>query len=135
MCFIELMYFVLFFNSSNFECYLMNALVYVNIDQGIYNGKMKVAQNEKRKKLCGFSFSINIPNFEAFFSVFNLTKNLFFLKSVSNYLYGCPVDVNAISSSFIYGILQNIFAFWEKIVFKLNCWVKQNYIFGFMYSH
>ena len=44
----------------------MNALVYVNIDQGIYNGKMKVARNEKRKKLCGFSFSINIPNFEEF---------------------------------------------------------------------
>ena len=52
--------------SSIFEFYFMNVLVYVNIDQGIYNGKMKVAQNEKRKKLCGFSFSINIPNFEEF---------------------------------------------------------------------
>ena len=39
---------------------------------------MKVALNEKRKKLCGFSFSINIANFEAFLSVFTLTKNLFF---------------------------------------------------------
>ena len=39
---------------------------YVDIDQGIHNGKMKVALNEKRKKLRGFSFSINIPNFEAF---------------------------------------------------------------------
>ena len=29
---------------------LMNALVYVNIDQGIHKGKLKVAQNEKRKK-------------------------------------------------------------------------------------
>ena len=28
--------------------------------------KLKVARNEKRKKLCGFSFSINIANFEAF---------------------------------------------------------------------
>ena len=28
----------------------MNALVYVNIDQGIHKGKMKVAQNEKQKK-------------------------------------------------------------------------------------
>ena len=37
---------------------------------------MKVALNEKRKKLCGFSFSINIANFEAFFLVFKLTKNL-----------------------------------------------------------
>ena len=39
---------------------------YVNIDQGIHKGKMKVALNEKRKKLHGFSFSINIANFEAF---------------------------------------------------------------------
>ena len=37
-----------------------------DIDQGIHKGKMKVAQNEKQKKLCGFSFSINIANFEAF---------------------------------------------------------------------
>ena len=42
---------------------------------------MKVAQNEKQKKLRGFFFSINIANFEAFLSVFKLTKNLFFLKS------------------------------------------------------
>ena len=33
---------------------------------GIHKGKMKVALNEKRKKLRGFSFSINIANFEAF---------------------------------------------------------------------
>ena len=59
----------------------MNALVYVDIDQGIHKGKMKVALNEKRKKLRGFSFSINIANFEAFLLVFKLTKNLFFLKS------------------------------------------------------
>ena len=44
----------------------MNAPVNVNIDQGIHKGKLKVAQNEKRKKLSGFSFSINIANFEAF---------------------------------------------------------------------
>ena len=60
----------------------MNALVYVDIDQGLYKGKMKVALNEKRKKLCGFSFSINIANFEAFLSVFKLTKNPLFWKSV-----------------------------------------------------
>ena len=49
-------------------CYVYgkNALVYVAIDQGIYKGKMKVARNEKRKKTRGFSFSINIANFEAF---------------------------------------------------------------------
>ena len=59
----------------------MNALVYVDIDQGIHKGKMKFALNEKRKKLPGFSFSINIANFEAFLSFFKLTKNLFFLRS------------------------------------------------------
>ena len=44
----------------------MNAQVYVDIDQGIHKEKMKVDINEKRKKLHGFSFSINIANFEAF---------------------------------------------------------------------
>ena len=44
----------------------MNALIYVNIDQGIHKVKLKNAPNEKQKKLRGFSFSINIANFEAF---------------------------------------------------------------------
>ena len=39
---------------------------YVDIDQGIHKGKLKVALNEKRKKLHGFSFSVIIANFEAF---------------------------------------------------------------------
>ena len=60
----------------------MNALVYVDIDQGIYKGKLKNALNEKRKKLFGFSFSINIANFEAFLWTKKLISNLFFLKSV-----------------------------------------------------
>ena len=38
----------------------------VDIDQGINKVKLKVALNEKRKKLHGFSFSINIAYFEAF---------------------------------------------------------------------
>ena len=59
----------------------MNAPVYVGIDQGIHKVKLKVAQNEKRKKLRGFSFSINIANFEAFRRTKNLISNLFFLKS------------------------------------------------------
>ena len=42
---------------------------------------MKVALNEKQKKLREFSFSINIANFEAFLSVFKLTKNPLFWKS------------------------------------------------------
>ena len=37
--------------------YLMNALVYVNIDQGIHKVKYKVARNEKQKKLHGFSYT------------------------------------------------------------------------------
>ena len=67
----------------------MNALVYVDIDQGIYKGKMKVALNEKRKKLRGFSFSINMANFEAFLLLFKLTKNPLFLKSadIVGFLY------------------------------------------------
>ena len=39
---------------------------------------MKVARNEKRKKLLGFSFYINIGNFEAFLRNLNSsTKHLF----------------------------------------------------------
>ena len=60
----------------------MNALVYVDIDRGIHRGKLKNALNEKRKKLRGFSFSINMANFEAFHWTKKLISNLFFLKSV-----------------------------------------------------
>ena len=42
----------------------MNALVYVNIDQGIHSGKQKFALNEKRKKLRGFLYSKRMANFE-----------------------------------------------------------------------
>ena len=59
----------------------MNALVYVDIDWGIHKKKLKVAQNEKQKKLPGFSFSINIANFEAFLQTKKLISKFFFLKS------------------------------------------------------
>ena len=49
-----------------FQCTTLEKLKNVNIDQGIHKGKMKVALNEKQTKLHGFSFSINIANFEAF---------------------------------------------------------------------
>ena len=75
------MQFFLFFISSNFEFSLMNALVYVDIDRGIHKGKLKNALNEKRKKLRGFSFSINMANFEAFRRTKKLISNFFFLKS------------------------------------------------------
>ena len=55
----------------------------VYVDQGIHKGKMKVAINEKRKKTTWVFISINVANFEAFFSVFKLTKNRLFLKSVN----------------------------------------------------
>ena len=58
-------------------------MILLDIDQGIHKGKMKVSLNEKRKKLRGFSFSINIANFEAFCWTKKLISILFFLKSVS----------------------------------------------------
>ena len=59
----------------------MNAPVYVDIDRGIHKVKLKNALNEKRKKLCGFSFSMNMANFEAFHWTKMLISILFFLKS------------------------------------------------------
>ena len=56
----------------------MNAPVYVDIDQGIHKGKLKVARNEKRKKLYGFSFSMNMAKFKAFGEVKKLSTNLSF---------------------------------------------------------
>ena len=53
----------------------------------IHKGKIKVAGNEKRKKLSGFSFSINIANFEAFCRTKKLISNLFFLKSDYLFVY------------------------------------------------
>ena len=50
------------------------------------------ATYKQRKNLHGFSFSINIANFEAFLQRIKLTKNLLFLKSdmyVSTYLTNC----------------------------------------------
>ena len=78
----------------------------VDIDQGIHKGKMKVALNEKRKKLRGFSFSINVANFEAFLLVFKLTKNLFFLKSVTR--NNPQVNVNK-PHCFIFYLLDNLY--------------------------
>ena len=48
----------------------------------IHKVKLKVAKNEKRKKLRGFSFSISVANFEVFCWTKKLISNLFFLKSV-----------------------------------------------------
>ena len=50
-------------------------------DQGIHKSKSKVARNEKRKKQRGFSYTLNIANFEAFRWIISLSANLLFLKS------------------------------------------------------
>ena len=42
---------------------------------------MKVARNEKQKKIRGFSYYKNIANFEAFWRNKNFSKNLLFLGS------------------------------------------------------
>ena len=49
----------------------------VNMDQAIHKVKFKGAQNEIRKRLLGFSFSINIANIEAFLLAIKLNDNLF----------------------------------------------------------
>ena len=41
---------------ANFIFPFMNALVYVDIDQGIHKGKMNVAPNETKKNYLGFLF-------------------------------------------------------------------------------
>ena len=82
----------------------------VDIDQGIHKAKMKVALNEKWKKLCGFSFSINIANFEAFLLVFKLTKNLLFLKSA--------LIVSSLLSDFLSDHLR--FRDWQSLLCQWN---------------
>ena len=53
----------------------MNALVYVDIDQGIHLEKNKVARNEKWKKLRGFSYVKSMANSESFHLNFWLSTN------------------------------------------------------------
>ena len=75
---------------SNFEFYLINALVYVDINQEHSYGKTQKLlkmKNEKNKNYVGFLFFINMANFEAFRQIKKLSSNLFFLKSDYLYLY------------------------------------------------
>ena len=73
-------------------------LVYVDIDQGIHKVKMKVAQNKKRKKPLGFSFYINIVNFEAFLRNLNLSTNHLFWRC--DHLY-CILEHSEFLESYI----------------------------------
>ena len=66
--------------------------LFVDIDRDIHKVKLKNALNEKRKKLRGFSFSINMANFEAFRRTKKLISNLFFLKSVYPHFQSCRVN-------------------------------------------
>ena len=51
------MYFFCFSFQAFLSFYVMNALVYVDINQAIHKKKLKNARNEKRKKLHEFSYS------------------------------------------------------------------------------
>ena len=53
----------MFFILSNFEFYLVNALLYVDIDQGIHKVKFKVTQKEKEKfaSILFFLKSVYLP--------------------------------------------------------------------------
>ena len=77
----------------------MNAPVYVDIDQGIYKVKLKVALNEKRKKLRGFSFSINMANFEAFCRTKKMISNVFFLKSALELQIPAPLVLRTLNTT------------------------------------
>ena len=69
----------------------MNVLVYdldVDIDQGIHKEKMKVARNEKRKKLHGFCYYKNIANFEEFVWNLNLSTIRLFWRCVALHPFG-----------------------------------------------
>ena len=85
----------------------MNAPFYVDIDQGIHKVKLKNALNEKRKKLHGFSFSINVANFEEFRRTKKLILNLFFLKSDNiNRTQQRPLNQRLVyTNEHIYGIV------------------------------
>ena len=52
----------------------------------VFTGKNKVARNEKRKKLHGFSYSKRMVNFEAFHWNISSSINLYFLKSAKHHL-------------------------------------------------
>ena len=76
----------------------MNALIYVDIDQSIHKVKMKVAQNEKPKKLLGFSFCINMGNFEAFLRNLNLSASRLFWRCGIRSLFIFKLGIHTLNS-------------------------------------
>ena len=91
-----------------------------DIDQGIHKGKMKVALNEKQKKLCGFSFSINIANFEALLLVFKLTKNLFFWRVQCVFYTKVELISKSTLTHFFKIFLANIWNFLKLFIIMLS---------------
>ena len=76
----------------------MNA--YVDIDQGIHKWKSKVAWNEKRKKLCGFSY--------------RLSANLLFLKSGAINRESIQISQNIFSTATNWMLQKSWFCFFES---------------------
>ena len=84
---------------SNFDFYLINALVCVDIDQGIHKVKLKIAWNEKQKKTTWVFFIYKYDKFWRVLPEQNFISNLFFLKSVfisyyNTYMYYLTMYIN-----------------------------------------
>ena len=97
----------------------MNALGYVNMDQGIHKGKLKVAWNEKRKKLLGFSFFYKYRKFWSFSLEFKLECKTFILEE-------CYLDKKILVFYFTFFKFQLVF-FWLIIVLINSLRKKKNY--------
>ena len=69
-----------FFISSNFNFYLMNALVYVDIDQGIHKGKNESCLKWKTKKTTWVFFLYEYRKFWSISSEFKLELKTFILE-------------------------------------------------------
>ena len=98
--------------------------------QGIYKVKLKVALNEKRKKLRGFSFSINMTNSEAFWGVKKLSANLSLLKC--DLLNTKPLEV--VNDSALYNDPVHCYRAFVKRLAKKNFHFqkdKRNLIFSY----
>ena len=107
-------FFVFHFAQLSFLSYEY-PLDYVTIDQGIHKIKMKVAWNEKRKKLHGFSFYVNIGNFEVFLWNLNLRANHLFWRCVHR-AYVCSYVIYIMS----YMLTQSLISktVWTSFLWK-----------------
>ena len=86
--------------------------------------KNKVARNEKRKKLQGFSYYKNIANFEAFWRDKNFSKNLLYL-GLSFFGWLFPASFGA----YIYIISRDSLDISINLDKSLNCIFKAFQVF------